>query len=131
MFKAARILTILLLSVTAVNAIIAGILFMLDPSGALMGMDLDYIQHSPFQTYLIPGIILSLVIGIMNIVAAIFLWRKNVMGTYLAILQGILLCGWIGIQVTMVRDFNLLHASMLIFGLIFIMGGCFMRYSKN
>ncbi|MBK9107601.1 MAG: hypothetical protein IPM92_04255 [Saprospiraceae bacterium] len=116
---------------TAINAIIAGILFIWNPTGKLLGMNTDYLQYSPFDSYMIPGIILFIVNGVMNVIATIFILRKNRLGSLLAILQGMLLCGWIGIQVLMVKDFNLLHVSMLLIGFIFIIGGCILRFYKN
>ncbi len=56
-----RYSSISLLLLTAVNATVAGVLFILDPSGHKMGMSVSYIENSPFNSYLIPGIVLAIV----------------------------------------------------------------------
>ncbi len=123
MIKITRILLIAFLFLTSINALISGLLFILDPSGNLMGMTTDYLKASPFTSFLIPGIVLFTVNGIMNLVAGISLIKRKPYASSLAILQGMLLIGWIIIQVLIVKDINMLHISMLAIGVSFVLGG--------
>jgi hypothetical protein len=109
-------LIVFLLVVTAVNALVAGALFVWEPSGSAMGMDVSYLGPSPFDNYFIPGMVLFFVNGVMNIVAAMATLRNHRWANRLVVLQGILLVGWILAQVWMVRDINLLHAIMFFVG---------------
>lgn len=121
--KFSRIISIGLLLLTAVNALIAGTLFIIDPSGEKMGMSVSYLAHSPFSTFLIPGITLFVVNGIMNIIAAIITIKRLKYFPLFILGQGLLLSAWIIIQVILVKDFNVLHFSMLSVGVLFLLLG--------
>lgn len=122
-----RIFMIVLLLLTGINALIAGFLFIIDPSGKMMGMTPDYIASSPFSNFLIPGIVLFTVNGVLNVVAAIATIKKTKYHPLLIIFQGAALAGWILIQVWMVKDFNALHGVMLTIGILLLLGGFFLQ----
>ncbi|MBK9257317.1 MAG: hypothetical protein IPM42_17740 [Saprospiraceae bacterium] len=122
-----RMISISLLLITGISAIIAGLLFVTDPTGKLMGMSPSYLSHSPFSNYLIPGIILLLVNGFLNIIAAVSSIKKYRFFPILILIQGLLLSGWIIVQVIMVRDFNGLHFMMLFIGIILIVFGIILK----
>lgn len=123
MKKALRIISIFLLFLTGINAVVAGLLFVLEPGGQKMGMTTEYLNHTPFGTYLLPGIILFLFNGVLNLLAAVHAIRVGRHYMQWIIIQGIILCGWIVIQVIMVKDLNVLHLTMLLTGLIIIYCG--------
>jgi hypothetical protein len=114
--KAIRIISIVLLLLTGLNALIAGALFIFDPSGAKMGMSTAYLEFSPFSSFLIPGIVLFTVNGGLNLLAAGFTIREKKHYPRWVAFQGVLLAGWICVQVLMVRDINLLHITMFSIG---------------
>ncbi len=97
---------------TGLNALIAGFLFIIDPSGDKLGLSVAYLQSSPFTSYLIPGLTLFTVIGIGNLITTIYLLRKKPIASRLLKWNGLLLTGWILIQMIMVRDINFLHIIM-------------------
>ena len=121
--KTTRTLSITLLLLVAVNALYAGYLFITDPSGNSIGLATSYLVNSPFSNYLIPGIVLFVVNGMMNVIAAIASIKKYKHYGILIVVQGVLLSGWIIIQVAMVRDFTPLHISCLCIGFILIICG--------
>jgi hypothetical protein len=118
-----RLTTVFLLLLTAINATVAGVLFIIEPSGQRMGLSVLYIKDSPFNSYLIPGIILLIVNGLLNFIAAYFVIKQKPFASSLVILQGVLLSGWIVIQVIMVKDVSLLHIVMFSIGTILIIAG--------
>jgi len=120
MKKALKILTVSLLFFTAINALIAGALFIADPSGKLMGMTTGYLKDAPFSSFLIPGIVLFVVNGVLNISAGILTIRNHAAAARFVILQGLLLCGWIVVQILMVRDINALHIVMFSIGVVLV-----------
>ena len=69
----ALISTLVLLSV---GALYGGISFLLDPSGALIGMSPDFIDGLFIPDYVLPGWILTIGFGIAPLVAAYGLWRR-------------------------------------------------------
>jgi len=120
MKKTLKGITVFLLFFTAINALIAGALFIADPSGKLMGMTIDYLKDAPFSSFLIPGIVLFVVNGVLNISAGILTIRNHAAAARFVMLQGLLLCGWIVVQILMVRDINALHLVMFSIGVVLI-----------
>ncbi len=122
-----RIASIILLFITGLNALAAGYGFMADRSGRGVGISTGYLQTSPFADFLIPGIVLFGAIGICSVVVAIFALRKA--GPYpdLIFMQGFIITGWILIQVLMVRDFNWMHLTVTVVGLLLIFFGRSLR----
>ncbi|MBS1535146.1 MAG: hypothetical protein JST78_08715 [Bacteroidetes bacterium] len=112
--KLLRIGAILMLLLIGINALVAGYLFIIDPTGHKMGIELSYLQNAPFETYLIPGLILFIVIGCLSMFTAVCVWKKTENHPYWIMLQSSLLSGWILIQIILVQDFNWLHALMLL-----------------
>ena len=122
-----KIISISLLLLTAVNAVIAGVLFILDPSGQSIGLSLVYIKQSPFDSYLIPGIVLFITNGLFNFMAVIALLKNKSYAPRFVIFQGFVLVGWIVIQVFMVQDISPLHITMFAIGVILIFCGFLFR----
>lgn len=123
MNKTLKVLTASLLFFTAINALVAGALFIADPSGKLMGMTTAYLKDAPFSSFLIPGIVLFVVNGVLNVAAGILTIRNHAAAARFVMLQGILLCGWIVVQILMVRDINALHIVMFSIGILLIVLG--------
>lgn len=57
-------LLMFLLVFQGVSATPSGLLLVLDPTGGLMHMPLEMLKSSPFPNFLIPGLILSIVLGL-------------------------------------------------------------------
>jgi len=123
MIRILKIISISLLVLTAINAAVAGVLFIIDPSGQKMGMSISYIKDSPFKSFLIPGIVLLIVNGLLNFIAAFFLIKNKPYSAIITIIQGILLCGWIVVQVIMVNDISALHIIMFSIGFVLTLTG--------
>lgn len=123
MAKLFKYAVIFLLLITALNALVAGGMFIFDPSGIKMGLTTDYLKFSPFNSFFIPGIVLFVINGLLNLFAAVIAVKNYRFAKKIIGLQGILLCGWIFIQTLMVRDVNPLHFIMVLVGIVFIVYG--------
>jgi len=126
-----RIVAIVLMIVTALNALAAGYSFMVDPSGAGLGMSISFIQNSPFTDFFIPGVILFIFNGLLNILTSIIAIRKGKDYSLLVSLQGLILLGWIIVQLTMVEIFHPLHLIMGIIGASLIIIGVSLKNQDN
>ena len=71
-----RNLLIFLLAFLGVGAIGGGGVLIISPSGKLIGMPLSMLDKSPFDSFLIPAIILFLVLGVFPCVLAFALLKK-------------------------------------------------------
>jgi hypothetical protein len=86
--KGIRVFIIILLFFTSINALIAGFLFIADPSGNLMGMTTDYLKNlSVLRPFLIPGIVLFTVNGVLNLIATVSVIKKWNYSAYFTIIQ--------------------------------------------
>ncbi len=74
--KATRNLLIALLAFLGLGAMGGGAVLIVSPSGKLMGMPLSILNPSPFSDFLIPGIILFLVLGVVPLLLIVALLKK-------------------------------------------------------
>lgn len=117
-----RWLLIFLLFFNAAGAYYGGALLMASPSGDRLHMTTDQLQDSPFHDFFIPGLILLLFNGVLPTVAGIGMLRqrprrplpgfpllkKRHWAWSLALISGLGLVIWIGVQIAMLgywKDF--------------------------
>ncbi|MCA0447921.1 MAG: hypothetical protein LCH54_17010 [Bacteroidetes bacterium] len=107
-------LAFFLLLLNGTGAIYGGWLLISSPDGSSLQLPLDYLKSSPFETYLIPGLILFTVNGLFSFLTLLLMILKNKKAPWFILAQGILLTGWILVQVILIQVF---HPFQLIFGL--------------
>nr|WP_295974438.1 hypothetical protein [uncultured Bacillus sp.] len=114
-----------------IGGLFGGGALILSPDGALLRMPLEILEPSPFQTYLIPGIILFAVIGVLPLFTAIFLITEKPLKTFdkLSIYResswswnwslylGFILIIWIVVEVYMIRAIAFIHVFYAFLGL--------------
>ncbi|MEC9490331.1 MAG: hypothetical protein UMU04_05230 [Halanaerobiales bacterium] len=83
-----------------------------------LGISVDVLQNSPFSSFLIPGIILFLVVGVGNILAAAVLYRRLNYSLHTSHFMGLALVGWIVVQCIMMRTINILHMIYFTIGAV-------------
>ncbi len=71
-----RNLLIFLLAFLGLGAIFGGTVLIISPSGRLFGMPLSMLKNSPFNNFLLPGIILITILGIFPAVLSVVLVKK-------------------------------------------------------
>jgi len=96
--KLLRILALITLGFLGVTSIVGSIPMILDPSGGLLRMPLSLLEHSPFHSFLIPGIILLVTNGLVAVVVfAATVQRVESYGNLVAT-QGVVIAGWITVE---------------------------------
>ena len=60
-----------------IGAIFGGLVLVIDPSGGLIKMPLTLLENSPFNNFLIPGIILFVILGILPLIISYALMTKR------------------------------------------------------
>jgi len=132
MTKTLRIIGLTLLFFTAITAIWGGVGLIYDPSGEYMQMSLDFLQHSPFPNYLIPGILLLIFNGMLSLITAIMVIKNHSIGYKLTILQGIILIIWLSVQIAMIRVFYIpMHLPFFTIGITLILLGWHLHRRYN
>ena len=71
---------LVLLLIQGLGGLAGGLSLTLRPDGSIMKMPLSYLDGSPFSDFLIPGLILLLVLGVLPLVAVAGLWMRRTLG---------------------------------------------------
>lgn len=121
-----KLLSVLLLLFNTIGAVYGGLHLILHPDGSSIGLTLDWLKHSPFDSYLIPGFVLLLANGLFGLFVLwqVLLGRKS--AALYVLIQGCLLVGWILIQILMLQIVYFLHYILGSVGLVLIISGFLM-----
>jgi hypothetical protein len=114
---------IILLLFNGTGALFGGWQLIAHPDGSGLQLTLDWLEHTPFNDYLVPGIILFIVNGLFSTGTLIALILKYRYSAGLVLFQGILLSGWIVVQVLLIRTVHPLHLIMGSVGIALIVVG--------
>lgn len=123
-------LTAFLHGFIGIGAMVGGLGAIMDPNSP-MGTSVDMLKVSPFENFLIPGIILFGLIGLGNLFALLLYFRKPGFRGYGAGFMGGALICWIIVQCIMLQGVGFLHVLFLLFGLAQGIFAIFILYSKK
>ena len=108
---------IILMLFQGISGLIGGIALVIDPSGELLQMPLSILVGSPFNTFLIPGIILLTILGIFPMIIFYGLLKRRIWAWTGALAVGIALIIWIGVEIWMI-GYHSEPPLQLIYGLL-------------
>lgn len=95
---------------------VAGGLGLLTSTRDTVGPPVELLEHSPFETFLVPGLLLFLVVGLGNLGAAA-LEARRIKGSELAVLlAGGALTVWVVTQLVMIRTISWLQLFYFLIG---------------
>jgi len=116
MKKVYRLLFILHLFV-GIGAMFGGLAAITNPQAPL-GISVEALKNSPFNNYLIPGIVLFTIIGLGNVISALMFRYKLKFQGYVSSVFSWALVIWIVVQCIMLNGVVFLHVLFFIIGLI-------------
>ncbi len=96
--KASLLLEILL----SVGALGGGLVLVIAPRGEIMPPPLSALAGSPFDTYLVPGLILFGVLGLGPLAAAGLAWVRHPLAPTAAFVVGAGLLIWVAVEVAII-----------------------------
>jgi hypothetical protein len=128
----------------SLNGLGGGIVFMIKPDGSMMGMNLDWLAKTPFQSFLIPGICLFLMNGIFPLIALVGLigrkenrvfnkanvFRDKHWSWTFTLYSGVITITWIIIQ-QLITNYFILQPIISALGLIIIVFSLMPRILKR
>ncbi|MBI5010652.1 MAG: hypothetical protein HZB98_13610 [Bacteroidia bacterium] len=127
-----KIASVLMLLFNGIGAIYGGLGLILDPTGGKIQLAQHYLDNTPFDNYMIPGIILLLVNGLFSFITIGAVILKHARFYYFIIAQGILLTGWLVIQLLMIRTFYApMHVPLLAIGFLLLICGIYFYINKK
>jgi hypothetical protein len=94
-----------LLLLVGINAMVAGYGFIGDPDGSSVGIPQEWLEDSPFETYLVPGIVLE-AMGVLAVASAVMQLRRTEFAWAWAGVSGVGFVGWIVVQALMMGSFR-------------------------
>ena len=75
--KGVRIIAVVALVYLGLSGIVGAIPLLLHPAGEPWGMPLSLLRHSPFHSYLVPGIILLMANGLLSLWVLWLAWISH------------------------------------------------------
>jgi len=106
-----------LISFEGISGLFGGLALIIDPSGELLQMPLSMLEGSPFETFLMPRIILLTILGIFPIVVFYGLWKRLNWAWTGSLLVSTALIIWNGVEIRMV-GYHSEPPLQLIYGLL-------------
>ncbi|TGE32210.1 hypothetical protein [Desulfosporosinus sp. Sb-LF] len=115
-----------------IGAVFGGVVLVIDPSGGLLKMPITILENSPFNNFLIPGIILLAILGIIPLITSYALitkryWKAadslNIFTEMhwswaYSFYIGFALIIWITVECYFVKQIILIHVVYIFIGLI-------------
>lgn len=125
--KFSRFTAIFLLAFLAVTAFVGAVPMLAHPQGQPWQMPQSTLQHSPFHSFLIPGLILLVMNGFLCLfVLFLAIRRKAGYGLWVAA-QGCILLGWLTVECIILRMVIWPHYLYGAVGLILVVTGILLR----
>ncbi len=121
--KLPRWLAILALGFLTISSVVGAVPMILDPDGTPWQMPQSLLDPSPFNSYLIPGIMLFIVNGVLSLAALIGVVRKDPGHGGWVVLQGAVLAAWVLVEVAMIRHIWAVHCLYLGLAAVLIVSG--------
>lgn len=114
-------LLFILISFIAVTSTLSGLLMISRPDGEILNLPINLLEGTPFKNFLIPGILLTTIVGGVNLLAVFFNMQRHPNRYNWAISGGVAITGWIIAQMILIRTIHWLHFIYLGIGLLIIL----------
>ena len=113
---ASRIVVRALIALLVFGALssLAGSVLAIAANGA--GIPLEYLNNSPFSSYLVPGLILGVVVGGTQLAAATALLAGRRSALLLSAVAGFGMLIWIFVELAIIRQYSWLQAAYFVVG---------------
>jgi membrane-associated protease RseP (regulator of RpoE activity) len=109
-----KILLFLLVAFVALTATISGLVMIANPvDGGILNLPKELLSNTPFKNFLLPGILLTGLVGCVNIMAIVRQIQQHPHRYNWAIAGGVMISGWIIVQMIMINALTWLQLVYL------------------
>ena len=115
-----KTLLFILIAIISITATSSGLMMISDPGGQALNLPISLLENTPFKDFRIPGILLT-IIGVINLFAVFYNMRRHTKRYNWALAGGILISGWIIIQMILIQSFHWLHFAYLLAGILIML----------
>lgn len=84
-----------------------------------LGMPVEWLEDSPFSSYIIPGLVL-LAVGIINLAGAVAVFRRHRWDAAASVVVGLMWTGWFVVQVAVVGFVSWQQPGYFVVGLLIV-----------
>lgn len=107
----------------ALTAIGGGATLALRPDGSLLDAAPSLLRHSPFASFLVPGLLLLTVIGFGSAIAGLMIARNSTRASFAAFFAGSALFVWITAEMILLRSHHWLQIGYLSVAMVILIEG--------
>ncbi len=111
----------ILVSFIAFTSTISGLLMISYPNGEIMDLSLSLLDKTPFKNFLVPGILLTVLVGAVNMLAVFYNMQRHASRYNWAIAGAVMISGWIIVQMILIEAAHWLHFLYLGIGILIIL----------
>lgn len=86
-----------------------------------MQMSVDLLKTSPFKNFLVPGIVLTVLVGGTNLLAAFFNMKRSANRYNWALAGGVMISGWTVVQMILINTIFWLQFVYLGIGIVIML----------
>ncbi len=116
-----KLFLFILLSFISITAILSGLMMIGYPDGSALSLSAGLLEGTPFKNYIVPGILLVIFVGIINLLAVFYNMKRDPKRYTWALAGGIMICGWIITQMILIHSFHWLHIVYMAMGIVVIL----------
>jgi hypothetical protein len=116
-----KTLLFILVSFIAVTSTLSGLLMISKPDGSILNLPLSLLEGTAYKNFLLPGIFLTVLVGGANLLAVFYNIQRHPNRYNWAMTGGIIISGWIIVQMIILHAAHWLHFIYLGIGLLIIL----------
>lgn len=116
---------------TGLTAMLGGFGLITAPQGSPSVPPVELLERTPFASWLVPGLVLLVVVGVGNLVAAVMEARRLRHSELAAAAGGALITGWIAVQIALIRELSWMQFVYLAVGLTTLAGSAWLWRNRH
>lgn len=116
-----KTLLFILISFIGLTATLSGLVMISNPDGEVMNLSLNLLAGTPFKNFLVPGILLTTIVGAINLIAVVYNIRRHPSRYNWAMAGGFMISGWIVAQMILIPAAHWLQYVYLGTGILIIL----------
>jgi hypothetical protein len=93
---------IAVLAFQGLSGVAGGYGLIADPSGESLGIPIAWLEGSPFTDFLIPGVVLITLLGIVPLFVVYGLWTRRPWAWAASLTVGVVLLVWLGVEIAVI-----------------------------
>ena len=116
-----KTLLFILLSFIAVTSTLSGLMIISKPDGSILYLPISLLEGTVFKNFFLPGILLTVLVGGANLLAVFYNLQRHPNRYNWAMAGGIMIIGWIIVQMILIHAAHWLYFVYLGTGLLIIL----------